>query len=312
MLILSIIIPVYNVAKYLDACLFSIAQQRCTREIEVIIVNDGSTDGSGDIARAFQRKSDFLVKYHEQRNGGLSSARNLGLNLASGKYVMYLDSDDFFISPNLADLLMEIESRSLDLMVFSGQRWVYSTCDELVRIEEDPTYERADYCAGHLMIDDLLIKKLYRTGVYYQIAKRSCIDASCLRFIDGIIHEDHHYSFCMISSVGKCGTSDLKVYGYRVRQNSIMTSRSKFHKRFEGFSISLKEMSEFASKNEQLAGSRAVQRYLYDVFLTTLKYSIRSIAERPIWAWRVFAFLGKSIRAYAKFRFGVLTKEVQR
>ena len=92
---LSIIVPVYNVEKYLERCINSlINQDLCRNEYEIIIVNDGSTDYSGDIAKAIQSKVENIHLY-EQVNGGLSAARNTGLKYACGKYVIFVDSDDY-------------------------------------------------------------------------------------------------------------------------------------------------------------------------------------------------------------------------
>ncbi len=89
----SVIIPVYNVEKYIDRCLISVLDQTW-KELEIILVNDGSTDNSGVICDKYAQK-DKRIRVIHKTNGGLSSARNTGNNVATGEYIMYLDSDDY-------------------------------------------------------------------------------------------------------------------------------------------------------------------------------------------------------------------------
>ena len=101
----SIIIPIYNVEEYLPACLDSVIYQSF-KEIEIILINDGSTDKSTEIAREYAKK-DSRILLIEQENQGLSIARNIGLKRASGDYIIFVDSDDF-ISINMCEKVYEI------------------------------------------------------------------------------------------------------------------------------------------------------------------------------------------------------------
>ena len=94
--VLSVIVPIYNTEKYLNRCVDSIINQTY-KDLEVILVNDGSTDGSLAICREYEKK-DVRVKVVNKENGGLSSARNAGLDVSSGDYVTFVDSDDFWKS----------------------------------------------------------------------------------------------------------------------------------------------------------------------------------------------------------------------
>ena len=90
----SVIIPVYNVEKYISRCLESLANQTL-KDLEILIVNDGSTDNSRSIIEKYLKKHSLRIKYFEKQNGGLSSARNYGLKYATGEYIAFLDSDDY-------------------------------------------------------------------------------------------------------------------------------------------------------------------------------------------------------------------------
>ena len=117
---ISVIIPVYNVEKYLSDCLESVIQQSM-REIEIICVNDGSTDNSYNILSEYaDRDSRILIMNKE--NGGLSAARNTGYKKASGKYILFLDSDDYLSSPDVLDLLYKkAEKEEVDQLYFDAE-----------------------------------------------------------------------------------------------------------------------------------------------------------------------------------------------
>ncbi|MFK4998687.1 glycosyltransferase family 2 protein [Bacillus sp. N9] len=115
MIDLSIIIPVYNVEKYLKECLNSILDYNHSFKLEVIIINDGSTDNSDKIAKEYERNFSNVRVFHKE-NGGLSSARNLGIREASGEYITFIDSDDFIKNEGLEKLLEYAKDYNLDLI----------------------------------------------------------------------------------------------------------------------------------------------------------------------------------------------------
>lgn len=112
---LSIIVPVYNSEKFLKKCMDSIVKQKTKYHFEVIAVNDGSTDGSLEILREYERKYEF-VKVINQANGGISRARNTGLNNAKGKYIGLIDNDDYIIDKYVELLLDRAYKNQADMV----------------------------------------------------------------------------------------------------------------------------------------------------------------------------------------------------
>ena len=112
----SVIVPVYNVEKYLSECVDSILSQTFTN-FELILVNDGSKDGSGAICDAYAQK-DGRVKVIHKENGGQSSARNCGVEVATGKYAIFIDSDDFFVTNTFFAELKDKLDDDTDVVVF--------------------------------------------------------------------------------------------------------------------------------------------------------------------------------------------------
>ena len=120
MINVSVIIPVYNVEKYLVDCLESVIQQSM-REIEIICVNDGSTDSSYDILSEYADKDPRILILNKE-NKGLSAARNTGLRKASGKYILFLDSDDYLSSPDILEsLCKKADKEELDQLYFDAK-----------------------------------------------------------------------------------------------------------------------------------------------------------------------------------------------
>ena len=118
---ISVIIPIYNSAKYLEQCLSSIIRQTLN-EIEIICINDGSTDNSLEILKEFSRNDSRIIVI-TQENAGAGAARNRGLSLAKGKYLSFLDADDFFEPTMLEDAYKACEERQLDFVVFRSDAY---------------------------------------------------------------------------------------------------------------------------------------------------------------------------------------------
>ena len=140
----SVIIPVYNVEKYLEKCLETVANQTL-RDIEIICVDDGSTDKSFEIVKAFADKDSRFVAV-QQENGGAGAARNNGLRRAKGKYLSFLDSDDFFDENMLMEAYNCAEKNKADFVVFSSDQYheesnEYKTVNWTLRYAEIPPYQ---------------------------------------------------------------------------------------------------------------------------------------------------------------------------
>ncbi len=219
----SVIVPIYNVERYLSACLDSVQGQTCP-DFEVILVNDGSTDTSPKIAATY---ADGKENWHliHQKNQGLSGARNTGLAHAHGDYILFLDSDDWLELDAIQILSDSIGDE--DLVCFNGRRY----------LEDFGTYERADK----------IVPERYRTGWDYysrnalhrRLFAFVCVVLRCyrrqylldagLRFKTGIFHEDNLFTplACYHATATKVIPDVL--YDYRVRGKSIMTSRCLKH-----------------------------------------------------------------------------------
>ena len=183
----SIIVPVYNVAPYVDACLKSIAGQ-VFRDFEVIVVDDGSTDGSGHICDAWAARDSRFIVVHQQ-NCGLSAARNVGLDMAKGEYVQFVDSDDR-VGPRYTDALVRYARETGCGCVICGH-----LCErESVRYTTTPSPElvlmSARDCVRSVLEARSEARYRVACGVWVHMFRRSVFDEGGVRFPEGRVFED--------------------------------------------------------------------------------------------------------------------------
>lgn len=281
---LSIIVPIYNVEHYLAQCLDSIVQQTF-KDYELLLINDGSTDYSGCIAMKYAQK-DSRIKYFEKTNGGLSSARNYGLDYANGKYVMFVDSDDFLTSNMLQEIMQYLVTKGIDLLCFSSYK-VYDNHGIVVEKELlNPEEPKGLQCTTGLNLFIQMNRcKIYQTGVPFYICKRDVIEKNNIRFIENIIHEDHHYTFMIFMHAKASMYKNLALYNYRIRQGSIMRSGVNHRERFLGFGITWKKLRLFVKKNKNRNKEiqcKEVRKYLFTLFYIALKYYLRGLFSGKI------------------------------
>ena len=210
---LSLIIPVYNVERYVEKCLKSIIPQ-LNQNKEIIIVNDGSTDNSLEIVNCLSINHDN-IKVFSKDNGGLSSARNFGLIHANGEYVWFVDSDDYISDGAISFLLKEIES-GYDIIKFST-----------VKVDENGNFQsKYDIISFKGTTQDYIIgrinKKTFLTSACWQIYKKSLLDH--IKFRTDIIHEDTEIFFKLLLKANSIICVNEHLYYYVMRPCSIMNS----------------------------------------------------------------------------------------
>lgn len=214
----SVIIPVYNVEAYLQACLDSVLNQTF-EDWEAICVNDGSTDNSAAILEEYGHK-DGRFKIVSQSNGGLSAARNMGLKAAAGEYVLFLDSDDWLESNALKIISQSLNEE--DMLCFSGRRF----------FEKENRYHEADqlkawsYATGMDYYNEnaLAVRDFAFVCVVLRAYKREFLLSHELWFKVGIFHEDNLFMPFACYYAKEVKVINDCLYDYRVRANSITTT----------------------------------------------------------------------------------------
>lgn len=212
---ISIVVPVYNVEKYLPRCLDSILKQTY-KDYEVVLFDDGSSDNSGKICDEYVAKNSNMRVLHSQ-NGGLSAARNRGRAASSGEYITYIDSDDV-VSPDYLEVLYNLIQKN-DADVSCCEFKFFSTDSELVF---DSTTGNEKCLIGIQAASEMLYGKLHGSSACAILMRRDIAEAN--EFSNGKYHEDDLVSFKFYISAKKVAVTSKRMYWYYQRPGSIMHS----------------------------------------------------------------------------------------
>ncbi|MGL5053346.1 MAG: glycosyltransferase [Cetobacterium sp.] len=219
---LTIIVPVYNVEKYLKDCLDSIYKIN-TIKYEVILVNDGSSDSSLNILKEYYSLYPNFTKIIDKENGGLSSARNAGIREARGEYLSFIDSDDIIDFKGFQDFFKEGQKLDLDVMVGNMRYFTEDKIGEpLFRSEEIKDFTVGKGTKFFLTLFEGT--KCFREEVVDDIYKREFICENKLYFHDNLVHEDSYFTPMVYLKARKVKYIDIAFYYYRQRSGSIMSS----------------------------------------------------------------------------------------
>lgn len=224
---ISIIVPIWNTGKYLDRCLSSLLNQT-KKDIEVICVNDGSTDNSLEIVKKFAAQ-DARVKLVNQKNKGVATARNVGLKYATSKYIMWCDSDDEYLPDMCKKMFDTIEKEKVDLVVCAIQVINDKVDRKLAGDIED--YVKLKFSGKQKVTWNLIVHT--DVSLPSKIMKKSLIDKYGMHFPDGLHFEDAYFFDQYLTASKTVYYLEEKLYNYHRNNESIM-SRS-----FKKTSISL-------------------------------------------------------------------------
>lgn len=211
----SIVVPVYNVYKYLDRCLTSLVKQT-HNNLEIIVVNDGSPDNSQEIIDKYAKKYPKIIKSYIKKNGGLSDARNFGLKKATGKYIMFIDSDDY-VEEDMVELLYKsIKDNNSDISICD----IYDEYEETERLDIYSNY--VPHTLSSVYEDKKIL--LNRFAAWNKMYNIDLFKNSEMRFEIGKIYEDLMLVPKLYLYAKKISFVSKPLYHYIIRQGSIMTS----------------------------------------------------------------------------------------
>lgn len=224
----SIIIPVYNTARYLAACLDSVLSQNTDMRYEIICVNDGSTDESGDILEKY--RNDFSsIRVITQENRGLSVARNVGMRNAKGDYILFLDSDDVLADHALQQMYEALDKNTdIDMLAFNSELWYADNTESCILPNVTFNHEQMiEYKQGmDYYVDFVKKRKWGPSAVCFYLFKRLLLIENRLEFEAGLLHEDELFVPQVMAVAGKTLTLPVCCYKYRMRNESITHSQT--------------------------------------------------------------------------------------
>ncbi|WP_051208662.1 glycosyltransferase family 2 protein [Butyrivibrio sp. WCD3002] len=260
--LISVIVPIYNVEDYLEYCLDSILAQTYSN-LEIILIDDGSTDRSSEICDLYAEK-DRRITVRHQTNKGISGARNAGIEIFSGEYICFIDSDDY-IHPRYVEYLHSLCEKNNCSIAICNYLEVYDNKadselknDSLAKIYSGKTLLGEYFGTSHVSIV-VPWNKLIR----YDVAKD-------VRFEEGIIYEDEATTFKYIYSAERIAYSDNILYFYRKRKDSITGKRYgiKNLDRLVGFE---KRIAFYEEKGEEELVLKEYKYYLSELLITYYK-----------------------------------------
>ena len=237
----SVIVPVYNVGKYLEECLNSIINQTY-KNIEMVIVNDGSTDNSLDIIEKFKNK-DNRIKLINQINKGVSVARNIGLLNSTGNYIFFVDPDDYIEIDCINKLVEKINIDRSEMVIFNYIKVFDNELKEDIRINLNLDSNKV-YTGRH--IAELMLKNLIQGCAWFRFFKKENLTKHEFCFEEGRIVEDFFPVFKETCQTSKVSFLDDYLYKYRQREGSLVNSN--YMKLMNDFVYSMKLTANYSYK----------------------------------------------------------------
>ncbi len=280
----SVVMPIYNTAAYLREALDSICQQTL-KELEIILLNDGSTDGSSEIIREYAQ-TDSRIQWYEQPNQGLSVARNQAMKYATGKYLYLMDSDDRLDTDALRQCYERCEESGLDFVCFDAE-----PMQELPKNSHIPNYCRKNKLdtsvrKGIELLDYELTHSVFRPPVWLCFVNLAFLRRAFQRFHPGIIHEDHPFTIAIHLQAERTSYIPEAFFKRRIRTGSIMGGQFGM-RNIEGYTTVFKEIKTLGETNPEW--EPVIDKYLYQTI------------NAVVWAGHRMTFLEK-IETACRFR----------
>lgn len=272
----TVIVPVFNAEKFLRKCINSILNQTCS-DIEVILVNDGSTDGCPQICDEYALLDDRVVVFHKP-NGGTSAARNDGIKAASGEYILFVDADDYIEPEAVKNLYQRAKTDNLDILVGT----FYFNEVARIRYADEGVYKRT------WKSDDFFLYKLqqgYRGVVIWtSLYRKLFIIDNNLFFMEGIVHEDELWTPSLYLASGRLGLIKFPFYHYNISNTESITRRTDQSRNGKDYLVICKNLEKLYNGIENKALKEAAldslaHLYIYAVIRCKLFKRKHSKAE---------------------------------
>lgn len=315
---LSVIIPAYNCDKYIERCILSV-QKQSFKPTEIIVIDDGSKDRTGEICKRLQQENKNLI-YKRVENGGCSAARNIGLKMATGKYVAFLDSDDWLDVKMYEKMIKKAEENDADIVVCGYKK--IGEIGNLLNTVKGPNYNNK--------MDYLDTTKEWFSAPWNKLYKRALLEKARIRFLVGTsIGEDMLFNFLSFYVAEKIVGVEDPLYNYYMNMDSISND---YKKRMDIYVIIdnllrfIKKRGDYDEYKDKLVECFLYHgiRYPFDVvqdlkdrknddwkpFYETMKKKIARFDElqtketRKYYRYRVFRLKMMFLKKYKKMIFG--------
>ena len=283
MLRLSIIVPVYKVEPWVEKCIRSLEDQDISKnEYEIIVVNDGTPDRSAEIVRGLMPEFENITVI-DQENKGLAGARNTGIRNASGKYLLFVDSDDYIEKDCLGEMLAFAEGRDLEVAMFSQNLVTAGDKINRTRFQENET--------GIITGVQLFEMRTSDSACKYMVRRRYLVENNLYFFENAVFLEDAEWGPRLLAKAERTAFRNIPFYYYYLRAGSLITTGTAVtQKSFAGYVASYRNLKEFQQRD--------------DLSIKQKSFLNQSIAKFAILPFFTHANAG-SLKSYFKIKKGV-------
>lgn len=284
----SVIMPVYNTEKYLKEAIESVLKQTL-QDWELILVNDGSTDNSLSILE-YYTSVDERITLLNQSNQGLSAARNTGIVQAKGRYLYFLDSDDYIVPHALLLCYTHSISNKIDFLFFDADTFFDGNNDGSHFFNYKRTLSKPNHiCNGLIMLNELLLNDEYLVSVCLLFISREVLEVNNLLFYRGIVHEDELFTTELFLKANRVMYLQESLFVRRVREDSIMTVPIKMSNIKSYFIVAnrIKELVKYNPSYKNVIDlylKKLLNAVLWKAHVMPLKDRIE-IFSRAMWHW---------------------------
>lgn len=302
----SVVIPVYNTEVYIQDTLDCILRQSLS-SIEVIVIDDGSTDNSYQVITSLAKK-DPRVKVYRQENKGQSEARNFGLKLAQGEFIYFMDSDDLLETGTFQDCYTVCTNNNLDFLFFDAT--VFGSSGDDLNLSYLRCYAiKNDIYSGPDILKHLLKSGGFRASPCLNFIRSSYLSSLKLTFHPGIIHEDELFTLLLYIYATRVSFIDRPYFKRRLRGNSTM-SRKFARKNIVGYFTVITELKRI-KQNLQNKSLRSLVEYRISVIMHGLLYNSRSMEKKDrffvlfhcvFYYWRYLSIKNITLLVFPKIR----------
>lgn len=300
MILLSIIIPVYNVEKYIKKCLESLVNLEI--ENEILIIDDGSEDDSIDIVKNFKNKYvDKNIRIISQKNRGLSGARNTGIRESKGVYISFIDSDDFINLEKYNEFVEKTIKSKVDIAIGNGYYHYDESNIKDKKFFRSKNLKKYGVSSGINWLEILNKENSYRAEVWDDLYRREFLIENHLFFVEELLHEDEMFTIEVMLKAKKVCYFGIPFYYYVQRENSIMSNKKL--RNFTDLKKIIKKILNI-SKNKK---NKEVQRFflekIHNLYKTILEGFYYLDKKRFIQVKKEYKYVYLKKLLFSKIRF---------
>ena len=299
--LVSIIVPAYNVERYIEECIDSLLNQSY-KNIEIIVLDDASTDATRYLLKQYKGRIQII---ENDTNQGQGARRNQGIKLAKGDYIYFVDSDDWIESKTIEELVNQAVKTDADLVRFNGKAF----SEGGVTLEREGQYNFSHQLEHQKVYtgDDLLDKnrRSFSASPCLYLIKKSVIDQHNLYFLEGVLHEDEYFTTRLFISIESMTYLNKAYYNRRYRVASTMTEQSNLHKlkSFESYLKIFKALEkEYQRTDLGQPKKQFIKRQMLSVYNGLQQADIHPENKRKLKELKSVTFKNKFFLTLARFK----------